>query len=137
MGGLGCLASSVCLSGLLLGSKHSAQALANWRFRPVQKGLRGRLIESIDVSLRGVLGWGREIMSMCRRSQKSACAADHGRPSCRTRVPIECKLPRSRVVRHQYRDSLLFKNPLSDPGKVPCSVWHSEGLQGLMPRHKR
>lgn len=86
MGGLGCLASPVCLSGLLLGSKHSAQALANWRFRPVQKGLRGGLIESIDVSLRGVVGWGREIMSMCTRSQKSACvAADCGRPSCRTR----------------------------------------------------
>lgn len=137
MGGLGCLASPVCLSGLLLGSKHSAQALANWRFRPVQKRLWGGLIESIDVSLRGVLGWGREIMSMCRRRQKSACAADHGLPSCRTQVPRGCKLPCSRVVRHQHRDSLLFTNPLSDPGKVPCSVWHSEGLQGLMPGRKR
>lgn len=39
------------------------------------------LIESDGVDLRGVLGWGGEAMSMCRRSQESACAADHSHPA--------------------------------------------------------
>lgn len=44
----------------------------------MQEKLGGGLIKSVDVNLRGVLGCGREAMSMCRRSQESACAADHG-----------------------------------------------------------
>lgn len=55
-----------------------------YRLRPTgdydlcRKSWGGGLIESVDVNLRGVLGWGREAMSMCRGSQESACAADLG-----------------------------------------------------------
>lgn len=72
----------------------------------MQEKLGGGLIESVDVNLRGVLGWGREAMSMCRRSQESACAADRSHLA-ENRCLWDAGSQAFRVVRHLHRESLL------------------------------
>lgn len=72
--GLSCLSSCASLGIQCTGSDQLE--VLTWAGK-AGGGAGAGLIESVDVNLRGVLGWGREAMSMCGRSQESACAEDH------------------------------------------------------------